>query len=111
MGVSEKSVSFRALSDGPRHSKINSKQSRSETHTETREIRSRRNVRRHLPEGKGPHTVGIVDFMCDTGKNEHGCFVRLYYPTEKTDVYVSDTSFSVLALTTSLFLFEVISVL
>ena len=48
---------------------------------------SRRHVRRHLPVPSGPHTVGTVDIMCE--REENGCFFRLYYPTAKTDIYVS----------------------
>ena len=49
-----------------------------------------RHVRRHLPVASGPHTVGIVDIMCERGEN--GSFFRLYYPTAKTDIYVSVVS-------------------
>ncbi|XP_076456411.1 platelet-activating factor acetylhydrolase 2, cytoplasmic-like [Babylonia areolata] len=50
--------------------------------------KSRRNVRRHLPVPKGPHTVGIVDIMCERGEN--GSFFRLYYPTGKVDIFKRD---------------------
>lgn len=49
---------------------------------------SRRHTRKHLPVASGPHTVGIVDIMCERG--EHGSFFRLYYPTNKTDIYKRD---------------------
>ena len=43
--------------------------------------------RKHLPVGSGPHTVGCFDMMFDhTAK---GTFVRLYYPVQPTDVFVS----------------------
>ena len=61
--------------------------------------KSRRHVRRHLPVASGPYTVGIVDIMCERGEN--GSFFRLYYPTAKTDIYVSFTPLS-LTLHTSL---------
>ena len=66
--------------------------------------KSRRHVRRHLPVASGPHTVGIVDIMCERGEN--GSFFRLYYPTAKTDIYVSFTPLSLftLHLSQSLFL-------
>ncbi|KAL8572853.1 hypothetical protein ACOMHN_011102 [Nucella lapillus] len=48
----------------------------------------RSDVRRHLPVPKGPHTVGIVDIMCERGEN--GSFFRLYYPTAKVDIYKRD---------------------
>jgi len=46
-------------------------------------------VRKHLPPGSGPHSVGCVDVMDDDG--DDGTFFRLFYPTEKTDIYVSAT--------------------
>lgn len=48
---------------------------------------AKRRIRRHLPVAKGPHTVGVVDIMCERGEN--GIFFRLYYPTTRTDIYVS----------------------
>lgn len=44
-------------------------------------------IRRHLPPGTGNYSVGCVDIMCDHTVN--GSFFRLFYPIEKTDVYVS----------------------
>lgn len=44
-------------------------------------------IRRHLPPGTGNYSVGCVDIMCD--HTENGSFFRLFYPIEKTDVYVS----------------------
>ena len=43
--------------------------------------------RRHLPPGSGPYTVGCVDIMSDHSVT--GIFLRLYYPTNTTDVFVS----------------------
>ena len=43
--------------------------------------------RRHLPVGTGPFTVGCVDLMSD--HTVKGVFIRLYYPTNPTDIYVS----------------------
>ena len=37
--------------------------------------------------GSGPHTVGCIDLMSDHTVN--GTFVRIFYPTHKTDVFVS----------------------
>ncbi|KAK6167477.1 hypothetical protein SNE40_021496 [Patella caerulea] len=45
-------------------------------------------IRRHLPVGKGPYTVGCVDFMND--HTEEGVFFRLFYPTKKSDIYKRD---------------------
>lgn len=45
-------------------------------------------IRKHLPIGKGPYSVGCLDMMCKV-VDEHGSFFRLYYPTEKVDVLVS----------------------
>lgn len=45
--------------------------------------------RKHLPVGSGPHTVGCLDLMFD--HTATGTFVRLYYPTQPTDVFVSTT--------------------
>lgn len=44
-------------------------------------------IRRHLPIGTGEYSVGCLDIMCE--HYEKGSFFRLYYPIEKTDVYVS----------------------
>ena len=44
--------------------------------------------RRHIPCGSGPHTVGVVDFM--SSHSVHGTFMRIFYPTEATDIYVSN---------------------
>lgn len=44
-------------------------------------------IRRHLPIGTGDYSVGCLDIMCD--HSEKGSFFRLYYPIEKTDIYVS----------------------
>lgn len=49
---------------------------------------AKRRIRRHLPVAKGPHTVGVVDIMCERGEN--GIFFRLYYPTTRTDIYTRD---------------------
>ena len=46
-----------------------------------------KDVRRHLPAPTGPYSVGCVDIM--TSCTEDGSFFRLYYPTEKTDIFVS----------------------
>lgn len=48
--------------------------------------------RKHLPQGTGEFTVGCMDIMTDYGKN--GVFLRLYYPTNSSDVFVSSTLFS-----------------
>ena len=45
--------------------------------------------RKHLPLGTGPYTVGCADIMSAPGVE--GTFIRLYYPTYKTDVFVSKT--------------------
>ncbi|XP_067664480.1 platelet-activating factor acetylhydrolase-like isoform X2 [Haliotis asinina] len=50
--------------------------------------KGQRKVRRHLPPGRGPYTVGTVDLMC--GHNENGSFFRLFYPTNDTDIYKRD---------------------
>ncbi|XP_071110932.1 platelet-activating factor acetylhydrolase-like [Haliotis cracherodii] len=52
------------------------------------ERNGKRKVRRHLPPGKGPYTVGTVDLMC--GHTENGSFFRLFYPTNDTDIYKRD---------------------
>lgn len=44
-------------------------------------------IRRHLPIGTGEYSVGCLDIMCE--HCEKGSFFRLYYPIEKTDIYVS----------------------
>ena len=44
-------------------------------------------VRRHLPPGTGEFSVGCVDIMSDN--SDTGVFFRLFYPIEKTDIYVS----------------------
>lgn len=44
-------------------------------------------VRRHLPLATGQYSVGCVDIM--DNNSEDGCFFRLFYPVEKTDVLVS----------------------
>lgn len=44
-------------------------------------------IRRHLPPGSGKYSVGCVDIMNDN--NEEGIFCRLFYPVEKTDIFVS----------------------
>lgn len=44
-------------------------------------------IRRHLPPGSGPFSVGCVDIMDNS--NEEGSFFRLFYPVEKTDIMVS----------------------
>ena len=44
-------------------------------------------VRRHLPPGSGQYSVGCVDLMDED--TEEGSFCRLFYPVEKTDIYVS----------------------
>ncbi|WAR17931.1 PAFA2-like protein [Mya arenaria] len=43
------------------------------------------NVRKHLPPGSGPHSVGCLDIMEDNC--EEGTFFRIFYPTEKTDIF------------------------
>ncbi len=43
--------------------------------------------KRLLPSGSGPLTVGCVDLMSD--HTVSGLFLRLYYPTESRDVFVS----------------------
>ncbi|XP_052764491.1 platelet-activating factor acetylhydrolase 2, cytoplasmic-like [Mya arenaria] len=47
------------------------------------------NVRKHLPPGSGPHSVGCLDIMEDNC--EEGTFFRIFYPTEKTDIFSRDT--------------------
>lgn len=49
--------------------------------------REKEKVRRHLPVGTGDYSVGCIDLMCE--RCENGSFFRLYYPIEKTDIYVS----------------------
>ena len=44
-------------------------------------------ARKHLPPGTGEYTVGVVDLM--SGHTVQGTFVRLFYPTYKTDIFVS----------------------
>lgn len=44
-------------------------------------------VRRHMPPGSGKYSVGCVDLMDED--SEEGTFCRLFYPVEKTDIYVS----------------------
>ena len=48
---------------------------------------SSRARRKHLPVGNGDYTVGCVDLMSDYCTN--GIFVRILYPTNSTDIYVS----------------------
>lgn len=47
-----------------------------------------RKIRRHTPVGSGEYSVGCCDMMCG-GPTEKGSFFRLFYPVEKTDIYVS----------------------
>lgn len=47
-----------------------------------------RKIRRHTPVGSGEYSVGCWDMMCG-GPTEKGSFFRLFYPVEKTDIYVS----------------------
>lgn len=44
-------------------------------------------IRRHLPPGSGKYSVGCVDLMDDD--HEGGSFCRLFYPVQKTDIFVS----------------------
>ena len=63
-------------------------------------------IRRHLPPGTGEYSVGCVDIMSDN--TETGVFFRLYYPIEKTDIFVSTLSVCLsvcLSLSLSLFVF------
>ena len=46
-------------------------------------------IRRHLPPGSGEYSVGCVDIMSDN--SETGVFFRMYYPIEKTDIFVSNS--------------------
>lgn len=46
-------------------------------------------IRRHLPPGSGKYSVGCVDVM--DNDTEDGCFCRLFYPIEKTDIYKRNT--------------------
>ncbi|CAH1773780.1 unnamed protein product [Owenia fusiformis] len=46
---------------------------------------SRRIERKHLPIPTGPFTVGCLDLMSEPNKN--GTFVRLFYPTQSTDIF------------------------
>ena len=47
--------------------------------------------RKHLPEGSGKYTVGCVDVMSD--HKVKGVFFRLYYPTNRTNIHVSNLTF------------------
>ena len=38
--------------------------------------------KRHLPQPRGPHSVGYVDLMTPGGPDE-GSFVRILYPTQE----------------------------
>ena len=44
--------------------------------------------RRHLPVPRGQYTVGCLDLMSDYSVK--GTFIRLYYPTNHKDVFVSN---------------------
>ena len=52
-----------------------------------RNSRRRAKSRKHLPLGTGPYTVGCADIM--SSPSVAGTFIRLYYPTYQTDVFVS----------------------
>lgn len=54
-------------------------------------FREKEKVRRHLPPGTGKYSVGCLDYMCDINNSEGGALFRLYYPIERTDIYVSMT--------------------
>lgn len=43
--------------------------------------------RRHLPQGSGKYSVGLADVMF--GNPSKDPFIRLFYPTEVTDVMVT----------------------
>lgn len=47
------------------------------------------NVRRHLPPGSGPFSVGCVDLMNNSTLD--GSFFRLFYPVDKTDILQRNT--------------------
>ncbi|ESP03410.1 hypothetical protein LOTGIDRAFT_237716 [Lottia gigantea] len=49
---------------------------------------SKTKIRKHIPAGKGPYTVGCVDFMND--HSDDGVLFRLFYPTRKSDIYKRD---------------------
>ena len=53
-----------------------------------RNSRHRAKSRKHLPLGSGPYTVGCADIM--SSPSVAGTFIRLYYPTYQTDVFVSN---------------------
>ncbi len=48
---------------------------------------SNKPCRKHIPVGSGRYTVGCVDLMSNHTVN--GTFIRLYYPTQSTDIFVS----------------------
>ena len=43
--------------------------------------------RKHLPTGTGAYTVACVDIM--SGYGGKALFLRLYYPTNSSDIFVS----------------------
>lgn len=56
---------------------------------EERNSKENGKIRRHTPVGSGEYSVGCWDMMCGGGPAEKGSFFRLFYPVQKTDIYVS----------------------